>query len=513
VSDYPAAVEALVNKKVDLVWFGGFTHVQAQIRSGGKIVPIAQREEDTKFQSVFIAKTDSGIKTLADMKGKQISFGSQSSTSGHLMPRSNLLHAGINPEKDFRRIAYSGAHDATIASVVSGKVDAAALDITVWRKFVGENKVDTKAVDVFFTTPPFFNYNWSVHADMPAACARSMTEGAARPRPGHARGQGDPAAQPRHALHPDQARELQGPGGRRPQRRADLIGRAPHPDPQLQGWPPATRRRARRPPALQGLTCSWHRGEQLAVIGPSGAGKTTLLQVLACALPPTAGGCSSTAGPLGAAARASCSACAAGCSWRRRCRRCRRGSAWSPRCWPAGCRRWACWPACARCSTRRHPGRARGAGALRPGREAVRARRPPVGRRAPARGPGARAAGAGQAVAGRRAAVGAGPFASPQAMRTLVDAGARTRRHAGGHAAPGGHGAGALSRASSACATARLAFDLPAAEVTPERLARLYAQHEHELLAMRRRSTPSRPRSRAGGHALPLSMASPPRLP
>lgn len=168
VSDYPAAVEALVNKKVDLVWFGGFTHVQAQIRSGGKIVPLAQREEDAKFQSVFIAKVNSGIKTLADMKGKQVSFGSQSSTSGHLMPRSNLLDTGINPEKDFRRIAYSGAHDATIASVVSGKVDAAALDITVWRKFVTENKVDTKDVNVFFTTPPFYNYNWSMHADSPA---------------------------------------------------------------------------------------------------------------------------------------------------------------------------------------------------------------------------------------------------------------------------------------------------------------------------------------------------------
>ena len=169
VNDYPAAVEALVNKKVDLVWFGGFTYVQANLRSGGKIVPLAQREEDTKFQSVFIAKTDSGIKSLADMKGKQVSFGSQSSTSGHAMPRSILLQAGINPEKDFARIAYSGAHDATIASVVSGKVDAAALDITVWRKFVTENKVDTKAVDVFYTTPGYFNYNWSVHADMPKA--------------------------------------------------------------------------------------------------------------------------------------------------------------------------------------------------------------------------------------------------------------------------------------------------------------------------------------------------------
>jgi phosphonate transport system substrate-binding protein len=168
VNDYPAAVEALVNKRVDLVWFGGFTHVQANRRSGGKIVPLAQREEDTRFQSVFIAKTDSGIKTLADLKGKQVSFGSASSTSGHLMPRSFLLDAGIEPERDFRRVAFSGAHDATIASVVSGRVDAAALDMTVWRKFVDEKKVDTQAVNVFYTTPTFFNYNWSVHADMPA---------------------------------------------------------------------------------------------------------------------------------------------------------------------------------------------------------------------------------------------------------------------------------------------------------------------------------------------------------
>ncbi len=168
VNDYPAAVEALVNKRVDLVWFGGFTHVQANRRSGGRIVPLAQREEDTRFQSVFIARTNSGITSLNDLRGRQVSFGSPSSTSGHLMPRSFLLAAGIEPERDFRRVAFSGAHDATIASVVSGRVDAAALDITVWRMFVEQNRVDTQQVNVFYTTPPFFNYNWSVHADMPA---------------------------------------------------------------------------------------------------------------------------------------------------------------------------------------------------------------------------------------------------------------------------------------------------------------------------------------------------------
>ena len=169
VTDYPAAVEALVNKQVDMVWFGGFTFVQAKIRSGDKIIPIAQREEDSQFSSVFITQTSSGIKALTDLKGKNVSFGSQSSTSGHLMPRSFLLEAGLNPERDFKRVAFSGAHDATIASVVSGRVDAAALDITVWRKFVEEKKVDTAVVNVFYTTPPYFNYNWSVHADMPVA--------------------------------------------------------------------------------------------------------------------------------------------------------------------------------------------------------------------------------------------------------------------------------------------------------------------------------------------------------
>ena len=176
VTDYPAAVEALVNKQVDVVWFGGFTHVQAQLRSGGKIIPIAQREEDTQFRSVFITQTDSGIKNLADLKGKQVSFGSQSSTSGHLMPRAYLLQAKLDPERDFRRAAYSGAHDATIASVVGGRVDAAALDITVWRKFVEDKKVDTSKVNVFYTTPPYFNYNWSVHADMPAALRERITK-------------------------------------------------------------------------------------------------------------------------------------------------------------------------------------------------------------------------------------------------------------------------------------------------------------------------------------------------
>ena len=175
VTDYAASVEALANKQVDMAWYGGFTFVQANIRSGGKAVPIVQRAEDEKFRSVFIT-SDPTIKTLADLKGKNVSFGSQSSTSGHLMPRSFLMQANIDPDKDFKRVAYSGAHDATIAAVAAGKVEAGALNISVWEKFVADGKVDTSKVKVIYTTPGYYDYNWTVHADMPAAQREKLTK-------------------------------------------------------------------------------------------------------------------------------------------------------------------------------------------------------------------------------------------------------------------------------------------------------------------------------------------------
>ena len=175
VTDYAAAVEVLVNKKVDMAWFGGFTFVQANNRSGGKVVPLVQREEDEKFRSVFITG-EPGIKSLADLKGKSLSFGSPSSTSGHLMPRSFLLQASVDPDKDIKRVAFSGAHDATIAAVAAGKVDAGALNISVWDKFVNEKKVDTDKVKVFYTTPTYYDYNWTVHADMPADMKQKLTQ-------------------------------------------------------------------------------------------------------------------------------------------------------------------------------------------------------------------------------------------------------------------------------------------------------------------------------------------------
>jgi phosphonate transport system substrate-binding protein len=175
VVDYAATVEGMAANKLDLVWFGGLTHVQARIRTNSTAYAIAMREEDLKFKSVFISNPQANIKSLEALKGKTFAFGSAGSTSGHTMPRYFLLKAGIIPERDFSKFSYSGAHDATALWVQSGRVDAGALNISVWEKLVESKKVDPSQVFVFWTTPPYVDYNWTVRGDLDRGLVEKIT--------------------------------------------------------------------------------------------------------------------------------------------------------------------------------------------------------------------------------------------------------------------------------------------------------------------------------------------------
>ncbi len=176
VTDYAAVVESLATRKLDLVWLGGFTFVQTKIRTNGTAIPIVQRAEDEKFISRYIVPADSTAKTLADLKGKSFAFGSPSSTSGHLMPRYFLLQAGINPDKDFKNVAFSGAHDATVAFVAGGKAEAGVLNASVWDKLVETNNPNAMKVKVLATTPPYYDYNWTVRGDLDPAVIKKLTD-------------------------------------------------------------------------------------------------------------------------------------------------------------------------------------------------------------------------------------------------------------------------------------------------------------------------------------------------
>ena len=166
VTDYGAAVQALQGGKVDFAWLGGFTHVQARVMTGA--LPLCQRDIDREFKSVFIANSKSGIKSVAEMKGKAFAFGSKSSTSGHLMPRHFLItEHKIDPDKDFKGPPlFSDAHDATVKLVESGKVAAGALNVEVWDRMNKEGKVDAGKVKVIWTTPGYIDYVWTARKEM-----------------------------------------------------------------------------------------------------------------------------------------------------------------------------------------------------------------------------------------------------------------------------------------------------------------------------------------------------------
>src|SRR6187200_2413403 len=173
VTDYAAVVEGLATNKIDLAWLGGFTFVQARIRTNGGAVPIVQRAEDEVFTSKFIVPVDSTAKTLADLKGKTFAFGAPSSTSGSLMPRYFLQQAGIEPERDFKSVAFSGAHDATVAFV---RAEGGVLNASVMDKLVESKNPNAEKVRVLAVTPPYFDYNWTVRPGLDPAITRKLTD-------------------------------------------------------------------------------------------------------------------------------------------------------------------------------------------------------------------------------------------------------------------------------------------------------------------------------------------------
>jgi phosphonate transport system substrate-binding protein len=170
--DYPAAVSAFRTGDLDLVWFGGLTGVQARLQKPGAKV-LAQRDIDASFRSVFIANPSSGLqpfvplKGLTALKGKRFTFGSESSTSGRLMPQWFLAQAGVRL-KDFAGGApgFSGSHDATIALVQSGAYQAGVVNEQVWRSSLRSGKANRNKVFAIWKTPGYPDYHWLAQPDL-----------------------------------------------------------------------------------------------------------------------------------------------------------------------------------------------------------------------------------------------------------------------------------------------------------------------------------------------------------
>ena len=174
--DYAATVVGFKQGGIHMAWFGGLTGVQARLAVPGSEA-IAQRPQDASFHSRFIVQAGLNNTSLSDLRGLTFTFGSESSTSGHLMPRHFMMEAGLDPNTDLRGAPnFSGSHDKTWKLVESGAFQAGVLNEAVWESAVAGGRVDTTKVRELLTTPAYFDYNWTIRGDVDDTFGEGFTE-------------------------------------------------------------------------------------------------------------------------------------------------------------------------------------------------------------------------------------------------------------------------------------------------------------------------------------------------
>jgi phosphonate transport system substrate-binding protein len=178
--DYQATVEMFRNGDIDLAWFGGLTGVQARHLVPGARA-IAQGDSDPRYYSYFIANRSTRLQpsdTFPENLGSyRFIFGSESSTSGRLMPEHFIRQAtGRSPADLFDHpVGYSGSHDKTAELVASGQFEVGVINYKVYDRRVNEGKTDPDLVRVIWRTPPYADYNWTVRPDLDAKLGEGFT--------------------------------------------------------------------------------------------------------------------------------------------------------------------------------------------------------------------------------------------------------------------------------------------------------------------------------------------------
>jgi phosphonate transport system substrate-binding protein len=171
LTDYTAVVRAFQVGDIHLAWMGGLTGVQAR-----ELVPgadaIIQRDIDEAFTSLFIATRSSGLKPFDDVEGltslagHTLTYGSDTSTSGRLMPQYFMQQAGLEESELRGSPGFSGSHDATIEAVATGSFEVGAVNEQVFRAAEAAGEVDLSDVVVLWRTPGYADYHWLIRPDV-----------------------------------------------------------------------------------------------------------------------------------------------------------------------------------------------------------------------------------------------------------------------------------------------------------------------------------------------------------
>jgi phosphonate transport system substrate-binding protein len=181
-TDYTGVVEALRVNKLDIAFLTPASYVLAKNEANIKVILKSERKGIPYYYAAIITRTDSGIKTLDDLRGKTFAFGDSLSTTGNVVPRQMFKQSGIDPVRDFKQILYSGGHDATVLAVFHRKVDAGATyanspdsQDTAWMRYL-KNSEDVKRIRAIAFSEPIPADNLVISANLDEAIARKIEE-------------------------------------------------------------------------------------------------------------------------------------------------------------------------------------------------------------------------------------------------------------------------------------------------------------------------------------------------
>lgn len=159
-TDYTGVVEALRANKLDIAFLTPASYVLAKAEANVKVVLKSHRRGRPYYYAAIITHVDSGIETLEDLRNKTFAFGDPLSTSGHIFPRKMFEEKGINPVKDFKKVIFSGGHDATVLAVLNHKVDAGATFANfpdgkdaAWTQYLKDPKEQKKIRAIAYSEP------------------------------------------------------------------------------------------------------------------------------------------------------------------------------------------------------------------------------------------------------------------------------------------------------------------------------------------------------------------------
>ncbi|MCY1666398.1 phosphonate ABC transporter substrate-binding protein [Rhizobium sp. SL86] len=140
-ADYDGVIQGLLGGTLDYAELGASGYAKIYLANPKAVEPIlttVQTDGSMGYHSIMVARKDSGIKTLADMKGKKLGFADPDSTSGYLIPTVTLPEAiGGAPIKEyFGSTGFGGGHENLVLEVLKGNFDAG----TTWGSGVGNFK-------------------------------------------------------------------------------------------------------------------------------------------------------------------------------------------------------------------------------------------------------------------------------------------------------------------------------------------------------------------------------------